>query len=328
MGDYFDPNRIGSSILGQVIVNSDPLVVCLDLATIPIKPTGAMEIGKMFEDLVEEEYSEIPIFSEKYFKSDISKIPEYKGERTDIKQVLEILDDLGNSHEFEKAYIRKADGELHGSHKQRHRCLDQIAGHEYRRPVPEPTWDKLQIMLKRFKNYPFKLSDQTHILPLRTWINDYMKVKFQVEYFWKHECGAECRAKYDMIWVWTVDGVAYAMPWDLKVTGNWQKFKQNWKSKYIWQSIHYLEGFFKWCAENGYEPYISKYGHRPMWYSIQESEYPQITHARALSKEELLDLTPAYDEAISAISKWIQEGRPVKGYMEQQIVNRWGKIDE
>lgn len=308
--DYFNSPAIGSSVLGQAIVRAKPLEVCLDLATIPVKPTSAMEEGKMFEDLVKEGFSGKPVFSDKYFKSNLSSFP---------SGIIEIIESENIKEAVKNGYNYKQDGDLNMRYGRKHHCLDQITAHDYRRPIPEPTWGKLQIMLKRFKNYPFKIGDVTKTL--WTW-QTLVKIEFQVEYFWKHESGAECRAKFDMIWMWTVDGIDYAILWDLKVTGNWQKFKQNWKSKYIWQTKHYLEGFVQYCVENGLIP------HPQMPYLIQESAAPQITHARALSVEGLDYLSAPYDKAIPLIWEWIEAGKPVKGFVEQQIVDRWGRVDE
>jgi hypothetical protein len=90
--DYFTRKAIGSSDLGGAIVSVDPLEVCCDRLTVPVKPTGFMENGKAFEDLIEQEFSGKDVFNDKYFVSDISKIPEYKGGNPDIRQILDILD--------------------------------------------------------------------------------------------------------------------------------------------------------------------------------------------------------------------------------------------
>jgi hypothetical protein len=333
MVDYFDPSRIGSSIFGQVISRLEPLTLCLDRATVPVKPSGYMESGKIFEDWIEQEYSGRPFFDDKYFQSDLAKIPEYKGEKTDIQQILEILD-IG---EFEKlqlaiddAYIRKNDGSLHGSYKSRHRCLDQIRAHEYRRPIPKPFWKKLQIMRERFAAYPFTLGSS--LANLGAWMkSENIKIEFQTEFFWTHECGAECRAKFDMIWSWKVGDFIYAMPFDFKVTANWPSFMENWSRKYIWQSKHYTEGFKRLCVERGWKPFMLETPDNPrveapwMPFIIQESEAPQVTHCRALSAGQLDYLTESYDSAVRQIWEWIQVKRPVSGHMKQEIVDRFGR---
>jgi hypothetical protein len=321
--DYFKSRAIGSSLLADCIARIDPLEICTDRATVAVKPTAFMEAGKMFEDLVEQEFSGNDIFDNRYFKSDISAIPEYKGNRTDIRQVLDILDDPQEEIEvaIEDAYIRKADGSLHGSYKQRHRCLDQIKAHDYRRPIPEPFWKKLFVMLERFKNYPFEIG--TSVATIKDWLTmPEIHCDFQVDHFWKHESGAECREKLDMVWTWQSGAGIWAMPLDLKVTANYLSFEQNWKYRYIWQSKHYMEGFKSYCAEKGFIPCPQ------IWYVVQESAKPYITHARALSASELDSLSIPYDQAIPQIWEWIEAGKPIKGYTKQQTVNRWGKPEE
>ena len=324
MTDYFKTDAIGSSLLGTVIENINPLRLCFDRAYEPVKPTEAMENGKIFEDFVEQEYSGKPVFNEKYFHSDLAKIPVYRGDNPNIKQILEILDmDINEIRQeigIENpgfAYIRTKNESLNKTYKTRHHCLDQIRAHDYRRPIPAPTWEKLQKMFLRFEYYPFQLADSRQ--SLKDWITKYVEIEFQVEYFWKHQSNAECRAKFDMIWFWKNADNIYALPFDLKVTDNWSSFQNNWKSKYIWQSKHYLEGFKQYCKDKGY------IGGKHIWYIIQESSEPFITHARALDIEDQNKLTPAYDEAISQIWEWIKMDKPVKGFMEQEIVDTWGR---
>jgi len=329
MSDYFKFDAIGSSILGRVIMGflkkHESPVLCCDLAAVPVKPTQAMEIGKQFEDLVEQEYSGKPVFDNKYFISDISKIPEYRGETPDVMQILHILDSDNIEEEVKRGYIwntkpdkKSGQPKLNKTYKQRHSCLDQIIAHDYRRPIPAPLWKKLQIMLERFRNYPFSISGMVH--SLHDWMtNSNIDVEFQVEYFWKHDCDAECRAKFDMILTWKINGDRVALLFDLKVTQKRSKFEQFWRDKYVWQAKHYLEGFKKWCAENNYIPIPL------MWFLIQENEEPYITSARALSPKAFNNMTISYNEAVFEIWEWIKAGKPIRGYMPQQIVDRYGR---
>jgi hypothetical protein len=328
--NYFGSPAIGSSLLAACIARLEPLEICTDRATKEVKPTEFMEAGKVFEDLVEETYSGKEVFTDRYFKSDISKIPDYKGNRTDIRQILEILDiedDEEMKAAVDDAYIYTGAGNLHGSYKQRHRCLDQIKAHDYRRPIPEPMWGKLWIMLERFGKYPFKIGDSRR--PLNFWLkHEGIKIAFQVEHFWKHESGAECRAKFDMVWTWRSGADIWAMPLDIKATideiGGIKSFKvflKNWSRIYVLQSKHYMEGFIVWCAENGCIPCPQ------IPYLVQESVEPYITHCKALSVRELDNLSTPYDGAIPQIWEWIEAGKPIKGYTDQQTVDRWGRPD-
>jgi hypothetical protein len=315
---YFASPAIGSSILGTVIAGTEPLQLCLDLATVPIKPTGFMEVGKMFEDFVEEEFSGKSVFSDKYFHSSIKSFPETS--RKDLKDIFEILDGDNIAEDIKNGYVLKDDGEWNGTYANRNECLKEIAAHDYRRPIPDPIWKKLMIMLERFKACPFEVGGIAR--SLSDWMTRWMDVEFQVEYFWKHESGAECRAKFDMIWKWNLENDRYAIPFDLKVTANWLSFTKNWKYRYVWQSKHYVEGFARYCAEK------NMISHPVMWYLIQESGDPQIAHVQALSVGALGDLTRGYDDAIPQIWKWVEADKPIAGFTEQQIVDRWGKPAE
>lgn len=341
MTDYLKSKAIGSSLAADCVVSLEPLEICTDRATRERKPTTFMEMGKIFEDLVEATYARgLDWFWEKYFKSDMDSIPNYKGERKDIKQILEILDECMDNQEFyllfDSAYIYNAKPDKDGNrvlsktYKSRHRMLDQIAAHDYRRPIPKAWWSKLEIMLERFKNRPFEIAGIEK--PMSEWMNKkYVDVSFQVEHFWETwdysmERKAHCRAKFDMVWAWEVGGVKYAIPWDIKCTGDeiegrksFGAFVGNWKKAYVLQSIHYREAFEDWCRVNGFEPFDDL-----IYYVIQESDDPQVCHVWFLHRYELETLKQPYRQALPVIQKWIDDGRPIKGYTPQKAVNRYG----
>ncbi len=350
-GKYFESPAIGSSILGTVIERIErdengvwrPLI-CLDRATVPVKPSKFMQVGKMFEDLVEQEFSGRPVFTEKYFKSELNEIPTTTAKG--VRCILRMFEnarpikteeyepgvkplytntlhrDVAEGYQFTKP---NKDGEvrLNKTYAPRHQCLDEIKAHNYHFPVPTPTWEKLQVMLERFKNYPLEINGSTK--SIWNW-RELVNIQFQVEHFWEHESGAECRAKFDMVWTYQAGNETYAIPFDLKVTADEVGgiksigvFNRNWTRKYIWQSKHYMTGFADWCQERGFIPYPR------MSYIVQESEEPQVTHVRALSESELTELTLAYDESVAAIWEWIGAGKPILGHTPQRVVDIWGK---
>ena len=330
MDNYFKSNAIGSSLLSACIVSVDPLAICTDRAIADVKPSSFMETGKIFEDLVEETFGGEEFFWNKYFKSDLKTFPETDSEKTGLKNILQMLEDeRALQDDIENGYVytkpdKAGNVKLNDKYINRHRCLDQIKAHGYRRPIIAPIWEKIEIMLERFKSFPFEFRGNT--FSIETWITEYYAAAlFQVDYFWSSD-GASCRAKFDMIWIVEIEDIVYAIPFDLKVTADdvqgeksFGAFVRNWRQKYIWQSKHYHEGFQLWCAENGYVP------HDTIHYLIQESEYPQITNCWALEAWELTALDAPYRQALPVIQAWIDAGKPVKGYMTQINVNRYGK---
>lgn len=331
MTNYLDSSAIGSSLLADCIESLDPLVVCTDRATVEKEPTSSMEPGKIFEDLAEAAYGrDMDWFWDKYFKSDLASIPVYRGERKDTKQILEILDEMEEAANFSgniinEAYIwnTKPDKktkkiELNSTFKSRHRILDQIRAHEYRRPITKSDWENVQAMFDRFKNHPFTLKKMEGTF--HEWMTESAEVIFQVPFFWESD-GAKCRAKWDMIWLIDLDEEKpLAVPFDLKKTANTHKFRQFWRSKYIWQSKHYMEGFKLWCEENGYE------AHDRMYYAAYEAEKPYLAYLRYLHPDRLEVLDTPYRQALMIIQAWIEAGRPTNGYLEQQALDEWGKI--
>ncbi len=331
---YFDSEAIGSSLLGAVITGVqsesqrdycetplDMLQINLDLGTLDINPTGFMEVGNIFEDLAQEEETRKDIFSDKYFKSDI----ELKPESAAWKKILKIFEEtakedlprkINNSYTFTKP-DKEGNVKLHKTHKTFHFALDAIKAHECRRLIPKQTSDALNVMTERFFNAKFKLGTSNKV-SLGTWFKRY-DTRWQVEYFWE-QAGANCRMKADLILiVEDKAGNKHAILFDLKVTAHWSSFEQNWRKRYIWQSKHYMEGFKLWCRENGFIPF------KKMWYLVQESTAPFTTHIRALSPVELDALHDPYMAVLPVIQDWIDKGKPIKGYTEQETVDRFGR---
>ena len=342
--DYFKSTAIGSSLLGDCIVSEKPLSICTDRAIKEKKPTSFMEMGRIFEDLVQSEYDPEFDFWEKYFKSDLNEIPNTTAKG--IKNILVMFEDdhltedeQGHVYrtlhrDIKDGYVYnkpKKDGsrELNSKYLNRHRCLDQIKAHDYRRPIPAPWWERLEAMLRNFKNYDLTLTlgGKDYGATIDYWMTQWADVLFQVEYFWyDEEAEADCRAKFDMIWLIEIGGVTYAVPLDLKCTGDgvesnssFGAFVRNWREKYAWQGTHYRAGLKRWCSENGCIPYSR------MPYIIQESDEPQVTNVWELHEQELADLDAPYKEALRVIQEWINDGKPIKGQMPQKVVNRYGK---
>ena len=317
---YFDSEAIGSSLLATVIQRIEPLELCFDYALKEPAPTQAMEMGRIFEDWMEEAVTGKNIFTDKYFKSDLKTFPTTKA--SGVKNILDILDCDNIKEEINAAYIynkpdkKTGETKLSATHVNRHRLLDQIKAHDYRRPIIEPDWDTLMCMDENFKLAPFDIGGVSFNLFNLLCRH---RAKFQIEHFWYHEDGAECRAKFDIVLTYTSGDLIYAIPFDLKATGNWPSFVSNWKNKYIWQSKHYMEGFKDYCDKNYYTP------SKKIWYLVQESSFPHLLHSWALSAEELDYLEKPYNEAMPLIQEWIDAGKPKKGYTEQRTVDRFGR---
>jgi len=304
---YFDSTDIGSSLLGSFIEGQD-------YALKEVKPTGFMETGKIYEDLIEEEATGADNFSSKYFASSINNFPETKNPK--LKGIFEILDGDNIAADIENGYAYAENGKLNGHYKNRHNCLNQIKAHDYRRPLPSPTWETMKLMLENFKIAQFAP-------PEHDWKSNVFKmisssdVKFQQEHFWDSESGAKCRMKSDIEVFFESEGQKHGLIIDLKVTANWPSFRTNWIKKYIWQSKHYLAGFRLWCIGNGIVP------PDVIWYFIQESTAPYLLHMKALSIEAIDSLSTDYEFHLNACQSWIDSGKPKRGYTDAEHVDRY-----
>lgn len=336
---------IGSTELATAITGINPLELCTDLFWKSFKPSEEIEKGKRFEDLIEETYSRIgnTPFSDNYFKSDISEIPIYSGKNPEIKQIAEIMEsknieaELSTAYEQLKKFFTKKDNILYEAQKGRKRCLDQIKAHECRKPIPKKEWEIVHKMVDSLKNYPFTLSffnenkeELTLTHTIEKWLApQYIVPQFQTEFFWKHEDGAECRAKFDMIWTWKVNKLTYGLCFDFKKTADISIFKKFWRKKYIWQAKHYAEGFKKWCSENEIVPYLYENTENMkesiIWYLVTESTEPFITQAFALKLSDHAFLDNDYNDAIRQVWEWMQSGKPLKRYREQNFISLYGR---
>jgi hypothetical protein len=286
MTDYFDNPAIGSTLLARFMDHQDK-------ALKEVSPTGFMEMGRMFEDLIEEEVTGSPVFFDKYFKSDMNLGPESAA----WKKILPLFerDDPPTEDEIEKLYVwntapSKETGEieLNGTHKNLHRALDQIVAHDFRRLVPKNMTDALTAMLANFKRTE------------------------------THESGAACRMKSDIEVFWEVEGKKHGMNIDLKATANFGSFVQNWKKSYIWQFMHYSAGFRQYCLENNITPH-------KMQYVISESAEPYLINIWDLSDAATERLKPKYNQGLTDCQVWLDGGKPTTGFKKHQTVDRWGR---
>ena len=304
---YFKRPDIGSSLLARFIDHPDK-------AAKEPKPKSCMEKGNIYEARLQQEIEGSKVFSGKYFKSSVENFPDSKCH----KNIQEILESKNVKKAVKSGYIynkpdKHGDSKLSGHHKARHQILDEIAEHGYKKhPVPAGVSRDLEEMMTNFKLATFQGANLFQSLKA-------LKAKFQVPYFWKHENGAYCRAKWDIVVIYTIKKIKYGLVFDIKATENWPSFVQNWRKNYIWQNIHYLDGFRRWCLENGVIPPDR------MWYLVAESSEPWLVNKWALSPQDLDDLRPEYEGHLARCQAWIDAGKPRIGEREEKTVNRWGR---
>jgi len=305
MSAYFDSKDIGSSLLATFIDHPDK-------AGREVKPTGFMEMGRMYEDLIEQEVTGSTLFTDKYFRSDI----DLSANCAAWKTILPIMEaDEVDPAEIEKAYIwtkkdKKGQRRLNATHGKLHDALDDIKANGFKRLIPACMGRSLDAMLVNFKRAKL---DGTNLFDILRSLG----AKFQVEHFWENENGAKCRMKSDIELFWMVGDQKHGMCIDLKATSKWSQFIQNWKRSYIWQYVHYSAGFERYCRENFITPH-------PMLYLVAESSAPWLVNTWELSEEDAAFLTPKYNQSLAECQAWIDAGRPVKGYREKRVVNRFG----
>jgi len=302
---YHANPALGSTNLGAFIEHQD----YVDLG---VEPTGFMEVGNIFEKRVEEEVTENQVYFDEYFESDMN----LKAESAAWKKILPLFerDEPPAADEIAGLYVYTDKGELHTTHKNLHRALDQIKTHGFRRLVPADMVEKTKRMLENFKRVELPGFPVSLFKMLRGY-----NARFQVERFWKHQSGQECKMKSDIeLFYQDTDGAWHGLLIDLKVTSTWAQFVQNWKRKYIWQYMHYSDGFGRLCRENGLIQ-------EPMLYIICESSAPYLVNSWELAQYEIEALRTEYNEHVENFYNWDQAGRPAKGYRKKQTVDRYGR---
>ena len=299
---YFKSSAIGSSLLAAFIKGQD-------YAKMGVRPTGYMEAGKIWEDWLEEQMSDSSVFTDKYFFSKVDKFPETTNPM--LKSVAEIVNCRNIKLAVLNGYVHKVGGDgLNGRYKARHDLLDDIRKNGFKRPIPRLLWDDMQMMFENFQ----KVRHQG----LNLFDSLKGKSHWQQTHFWQTATGAKCRMKSD-IETYFVSGKKYGELHDIKLTANIATFWRNWRSKYVWQAIHYLEGFKDFCEKNIITP--PKY----MWFIITEAVAPFLTRIITLSQKAQKILLPQYHQHVTDCQTWIDAGKPAKGYIDTHIVDNFGR---
>lgn len=311
---YYDSPAIGSSLLSTFIEDSP------DHALMEVKPNEAMEMGRIWEDLVEYYLSDSRNrFTNKYFVSEQTVFPK----PTKLPSIPELMDRENVEKAIMQAYIwnkgkptkkgEKAVKKLNSIYKTYHDLLDEIKANNYKRPIPKDCWDTMKKMWDNFCKAQWM---GNNIVQMLKGLKD---VKFQTEHYWTDlDSGAKCRMKSDIEAVYETAEGKQGWLADLKLTSGIVQFEQRTK-KYRWQDRHYTTGYGQKCRNNDILPPLS------MPFIISEMKAPYLTYVRTIRPLDAMELQTEYDQNLTDCWQWIKGGKQAVGYKEQ-YVNKYGRI--
>ena len=217
--NYFKNPAIGSSTLSSFIKGQD-------YALKEIKPTGFMENGKIWEAWLEEQFTGKKVFSDRYYFSELPKIPESKS-KLDLQSIIEICEADDIEAAISGGYVMTGKGVPSLTYKPRHRILDEIKDNGYKFPVCTEIWETVTRCWENFQRAKVEINGREGGL-----VDLFQDSLWQQEYFWTHENSAKCRMKSDVEAYYGHDPHCGFLA-DVKFTANMNTFRQNWSSKYV-----------------------------------------------------------------------------------------------
>jgi hypothetical protein len=302
--NYFKlKDHIGSSLLASYI--NDP-----DAARKHVQTSNAMSNGKLWEDFLEEWISGKTILEGKYYMSKFKSLPSCKM-RPPIPEIMDTIKKAKKA--VPGSYVLTKSGSRNDQSKTWNNLLDEIQENGYKMPITTEIWSNIQKAWENFKKVDFEGINLTQLLSHSAW---------QVEHTWKDElCGADCRAKYDTIAAYS-DGSkgAEAITLDIKFTGNMTAFIKNWKTKYIWQNVHYsagAPGLIKGLWDIDFNDSMN--------FVVTENTEPFLTHIFYLKDRAFNYLKDPYNRHLNECWQWIKAGRPFRGYAGRQALDQYGR---
>lgn len=241
------------------------------------------EFGKMFETMVQDMATGSKEFEKRFFQSTVAgKMPD------------DLIKWIDEKEDLDQFYVLKKDGGRSATYKTRHAFLDEAQSNPGLIPVSTKDWEMLKTLSDRMMN--MKYSDAL--------VGDLLaNAEFQVPIAWTSSIdGFKKKALLDCI----VKLGSEFFPFDIKTTAGFKQFGYMLSDKYIWQSLHYVEGVndvFGTCMT--------------MPFLVASKEAPYLCQPWDIDKEntDMEALHNEYHSICEAYVKWLFEGRKPKGYL-------------
>jgi len=261
-----------------------------DHALKPHEPKSYFEIGTALETTLQDVAQGTSLYFDRYFNSDSpGSIPEK------IVGWIDAGEDLTEKYQYNK------DGSKSKKYSRIHSWLDDCLKHPGKIPMGVADQDLIGRMLNSLLKLEIEGVPFAEVLP------DCM---FQVPLYWTMQ-GVEKKALLDIVYQ-TADQTYI---WDLKTTANFKQFKSMFFNRYWVQFVHYTEGarmFFQ--------------GVRPMNFIVASKAEDDLFYAKEYERdvggdgEKFNAHYEDYQELVKNYVKWVEAGKPIKGFMDKEII--------
>ena len=304
--DYFkQEQKIGSSILADSIES-------LELAAQKKYGSKFMGDGKVWEDFLEYQITGLPYFWGKYYLSEFDNLPQCSCHPS--------ISDLVDSNKVKDSYVYNGDGKTpkKGGWNELLAEIEENGKPYLKQPISLNLWVNIKKAWTNFQNVIFTDKEGEVKINLVELLSG---GEWQFENYW-NEGEIECRQKLD-VWAPALTGGGARKDFilDIKFTSSLSQFNKFWKSKYIWQDVHYCAGFKKlMMARDGINWDDS------MYFIVTENKEPFMTYLFHLSGEDFMYLQDLYYMNLERCWKWIKAGKPTRGWMPTQSLDKYGRV--
>jgi hypothetical protein len=253
---------------------------------IPFTPIREMDYGRLFESMIEDECTGSTLVQDKFLKAEVLG---KNGNAAECPN--EVVEALSNGTDLNELYVRKKDGELHGTYATRHAWLDLYQEAGGKTIIPAEIWNKVEKCIesaKLIKPIEHLGADITldRLLP---------NGKFQAARQWEVD-GIAKKGLLD----WYCDITNPQIVLDFKLTGCTGSFIRQLKSHKWVQQPHYTEGI-----------------EATFIFIVGSLEDPQQSGAVILESDRIYE---RYEAECKSYHEWHQSGRKPRGCRETETI--------
>lgn len=264
-----------------------------DRALMPREPKGYFEVGKVFETVFQDEIEGTNQFAETWFVADL------KGAIPDkIVKWFDEVTDLATCFTYNKDGFTRS-----GTQKNVHAWLDACLEYPGKRPVSQTMMKEIKAMVSNMLKMEIMGAPLVDIL---------QNCQFQVPLY-SEQNGIKKKALFDIVAQVNMGGQPTMICFDIKTAANLGKFRQSFKSRYIWQHAHYLS-----VAKANYKNVYNK-----MVFLVASKEKPYIAKPFEIADKSMGYVEEKYDDLCLQFDQWDKGGRPAKGWLPMEQLTVW-----
>jgi hypothetical protein len=253
---------------------------------IPFTPIKEMDYGRLFESMLEDEYTGSTLVQDGFLKAEVFG---KNGNQTECPK--EVVEALSSGADLNKLYVCKNDGSYNATYANRHAWLDLYQEAGGKTIIPAEIWNKVERCVESAK-----LIKPIEHLGASITLNTLLpNGKFQVSRQWEAG-GIVKKGLLD----WYCDMTDPQIVLDFKLTGCMGSFIRQLKSHKWVQQPHYTEGI-----------------EATFIFIVGSLEDPQQSGAVIVESERMYE---RYTQECKSYFEWHQSGRKPRGCRETEMV--------